>query len=293
MIKPSVQERIQQLLSSRVGVHVEVISVRSVGGGSINEAYQLITNSGTFFVKVNSASKFPSMFKKEALGLEALAATNTIHIPNVIGFSEEGEDAFLLLDWVEKGTTSTSFWEDFGHQLGQLHKCTHTNFGWTNDNYIGSLVQYNSWTKSWSSFFIEQRIDPQLKLAVEKGLIDAHKLESFHQLYKQIENIFPNEPPALLHGDLWSGNYMVTAAGEPMIMDPAVYYGHREMDIAMTQLFGGFDGRLYEAYNEEYPLNDGWQDRMTMCNLYPLLVHVNLFGSSYLSQVNAVLKQYS
>ena len=225
--------------------------------------------------------------------MEALAATNTIHIPNVIGFSEEGEDAFLLLDWVEKGTTSTSFWEDFGHQLGQLHKCTHTNFGWTNDNYIGSLVQYNSWTKSWSSFFIEQRIDPQLKLAVEKGLIDAHKLESFHQLYKQIENIFPNEPPALLHGDLWSGNYMVTAAGEPMIMDPAVYYGHREMDIAMTQLFGGFDGRLYEAYNEEYPLNDGWQDRMTMCNLYPLLVHVNLFGSSYLSQVNAVLKQYS
>lgn len=287
-----IQERIAGLLSENRGEKCLVKNVIPVSGGSINEAYKLETSNGSFFVKINSAVKYPLMFEAEAKGLQLLASANEVYIPGVITASVINDDAIITMEFVEQGRRKNDFFFDFGKRLARLHKHSAEKFGLDHDNYIGSLYQSNRQKDNWIDFFIEERLERQIKLAREGGEINASFIRSFENLFKRLREIFPEETPSLLHGDLWSGNYMTSPQGSACIFDPAAYYGHREMDLAMTKLFGGFDREFYEGYNEEFPLEKSWRQRLDICNLYPLMVHVNLFGGSYLSQVELVLKYF-
>lgn len=267
-----------------------VSSNHAVGGGSINQAYKLQTSNGPIFVKTNNADRFPEMFAKEAKGLELLRNTKAIGVPDVLAIGEATGVSFLVLEWLEPAQQSINYWQKFGCELAELHRNSSPKFGLLHDNYIGSLVQSNIMHDSWPLFFAEQRLLPQAKMAaVQLGNSTMLQIE---QLCGKLDTIFPNEPASLLHGDLWSGNYITGNNGQAWIIDPAVYYGNREMDIAMSKLFGGFDPEFYDAYIEDYPMETGWEQRTDICNLYPLLVHVNLFGGGYLGQVKQILSRF-
>ncbi len=283
---------VEQLLSDKFKQPVEIKRTVPVSGGSINDAYKLDTNAGLFFVKKNSASLYPGMFAKEKRGLEILAATNTVSVPKVVGLGQKDDTAFLVLDYIESAARQPDFWELFAERLANLHRHSADHFGLDHDNYIGSLPQSNRKHNNWPDFFREERLEKQVKMARDKGQIGTDIVRAFDRFYLKLPELFPEEPPALIHGDLWGGNYMVGEKGEPVIIDPAVYYGHREMDLGMSQLFGGFDRMFYEAYERYYPLEKGWQQRMDYCNLYPLMVHVNLFGSGYVGSVKSIIQKF-
>ncbi len=291
-ISGSLEEQIGQLLSETLHLNAEVEQSTPVGGGSINDAWRIDTNEGRFFLKTNSADRFPSMFAAEAHGLQLLRNTGPLAVPKVIGKGDDHDMSWLLIEWIESGPKTGEFWKELGKGLAAIHRNTANSFGLDRNNYIGSLVQRNDRTEKWSQFFIQQRLEPMLKLARDTRRMEAGSAFRFERLFQQLDTLFPKEPPALLHGDLWSGNFMAGANEDPWLLDPAVYYGHREMDIAMTRLFGGTDQAFYDAYNEHFPLEKGWEDRIDLCNLYPLMVHVNLFGGNYVQQVEAVLSKY-
>jgi len=289
MLPVGLREYVEDLLTERSGNQVLIEAVSPVGGGSINQTTALKTTSGPYFLKYNSASLYPNMFVLEERGLKRLHETGEIHIPQIISSGEIGEFSFLLLEYIDSAVTGKTFWEDFGSSLANMHKHTSDQFGLDHDNYIGSLKQSNTNHPSWVSFFIEERLEPQVHMANLSP--DTQKM--FNKLYAKLDEIVPAEAPALLHGDLWSGNYMTSTRGEPILIDPAVYYGHREMDIGMTKLFGGFAQAFYSGYDATFPLEPGWEIRVDICNLYPLMVHVNLFGGSYLSKVKAILNKFT
>jgi len=278
-------------LSSKGLSTSEIIEIKPVYGGSINESFAIYTEREHFFIKINSASAFPKMFEKEKIGLELLKASSPLTVPLAYLVGEFNGSSFLLMEYIDSTSAMLNFWEDFGRGLAQLHQNTQDSFGLDHDNYIGTLVQKNSRNADWPAFFIENRLHYQAKLAFDKGRLEKTLLYDLEKLYLKLNVIFPKESPVLLHGDLWSGNFMVGKLGEPVIMDPAVYFGHREMDLAMMHLFGGFDRKLFDAYHEVYPLENGWENRIEVCNLYPLLVHVNLFGGSYANRVRIVLER--
>jgi fructosamine-3-kinase len=280
------------LLTGKSKNQVQITETSELFGGSINKAFALTTGNGRYFIKYNSASAFPGMFSTEISDLNLLAGTKTIDTPKVIGTGETGEYAFLLLKYIESGAPESNFWHEFGIRLSDLHRNTAVHFGLGYDNYIGSLPQHNTPDPDFFSFFISQRIEPQVKDARNKGALSQSDMRYFDSFFKTLHNIIPVEKPALIHGDLWSGNYMVSSEGLPYLIDPAAYYGHRESDIAMTQLFGGFQPEFYHAYNQAWPMEKDWQKRTDIFNLYPLLVHVNLFGGSYVAQVLRIIRQF-
>lgn len=292
MLPDELKKSVELTLSSNFGKSVEIMEIQPVGGGCINEALSLQTNVGKYFIKYNSASVYPGMFEKEAAGLKILADTKAIEIPEVIASVETGKYGCLLLQNIETGVNKRNFWNDFGIKLADLHRNTNEYFGLDHDNYIGSMVQNNNSHPDFLSFFITQRIEPQLKEARNKGVFSQSETRYFDSLFITLHNIIPVEKPALIHGDLWSGNFMINQNGSACLIDPAVYYGHREADIAMTQLFGGFQPEFYHAYNQAWPMEKDWQKRMDIFNLYPLLVHVNLFGGSYARQVLQIIRQF-
>lgn len=291
-VSGSLIEQLSQRLSDQLGVPVDVEQATGVGGGSINDAWRIDTNEGRFFLKTNNADRFPSMFEAELDGLARLRKTATVPVPEVLAHGEDHDTSWLLLEWIEEGKRGPTFWNDFGSRLARLHRHTHERFGLERDNYIGSLVQRNDTDPEWVSFFIHMRLEPLLKMARDRRKVEAGMAFRFEGLFPKLAGLFPNEPPALLHGDLWNGNFMTGPDGNAWIFDPAVYYGHREMDIAMSRLFGGFDAGFYDGYNSEWPLEEGWEERVDLCDLYPLLVHVNLFGGNYVSQVESILKRF-
>ena len=265
---------------------------RFVSGGSINIAYELQTTSGKYFLKVNHKALYPGMFEAEAKGLALLTQTNTVKVPVIVLQGSAGNESFLLLEWVDAKRGSVQATQALGGQLALIHGNTAEEFGLDGDNYIGSLLQSNRKHGKWSDFFIQERLQPMVSLAIDKRLLEYADAGYFEKLYAKLPELFEEDAPALLHGDLWSGNYLTTPTGDPYLIDPAVYYGHREVDMAMTTLFGGFSDEFYTDYNEAFPLAKGWQQRTDLWNLYPLLVHLNLFGAGYLSKVRDALNSY-
>jgi len=292
MIPIEIVSQLEKLLQKHTGIEALIEQTQALGGGSINAAYRIRYAGKEYFLKYNQANRYPKMFELEAKGLSILAKSKKIRLPEVIGTGEAGQTAFLLLEHIESGYPDNNFWEVFGKELADLHRETHVTFGLDHDNYIGSLPQYNTTSPSWSEFFIKQRLKPQLKMAAGKGFMNTSILNAFEKLFTKLQGLFPEEVPALLHGDLWSGNFLCDSNQTPVLIDPAVYYGHREMDLAMSKLFGGFSPRLYEAYHAAFPLEKGWQERVDLCNLYPLLVHVNLFGGGYVGQLQSSLRRF-
>lgn len=292
MIPPPIEQQALLILEKKLGTPVRLSSRKPIGGGDINEAICLQTDQGDFFIKWNNAKRYPGMFEAEAKGLELLKEADELFIPSVIGSGTAGNDSFLLLEFVTPGARIGRFMEDFGRSLARLHKHTAQEFGLDHDNYIGSLPQSNRNHDNWPDFFAIERLEKQVKMARNAHEIDSGTVAAFERLYKHFSSIFPIEPPALIHGDLWGGNYMTSPEGKACIYDPAVYYGHREMDIGMSRLFGGFGNEFYEAYNSEYPMGKGWNERIDICNLYPLMVHVNLFGGSYAYSVKSILRRF-
>ncbi|MBN9380517.1 MAG: fructosamine kinase family protein [Chitinophagaceae bacterium] len=269
------------------------LQIRAIEGGSINTTFHITTSRHQqWFCKINDARRFPDLFVFERQGLALLEATATIRVPKTIACEDIDRDQVLVLEWINEGLRSTSFWQNFGEQLARLHRQTRDTFGLDHDNYMGSLPQSNTPSPDWVDFFIYRRLEPQLSLAADKGLLHTRAIQQFQNLYKSLSDIFPAEPPALLHGDLWSGNFLCDEHGRPVLIDPAVYYGHRCMDLAMTTLFGGFERPFYEAYAYHYPFPPNYREQWDICNLYPLLIHLNLFGSVYLSSILHTIQRF-
>ena len=266
-----------------------VIKAGSLAGGSINQVYLLETSEGKKVVKINSAGKFPGMFSAEKQGLETLEQAEAFDVPGVLGLGEINGKAYLLLEHKKEGAQKSHFWKVFGEQLAKLHKTSAEEFGFPESNYVGSLPQYNGRCKSTVDFYISQRLEPQVKRASKM----AFELGDLSGFYKNISAEIPEEAPALLHGDLWSGNFLTNEEGLPCLIDPAACYGPREMDLAMMKLFGGFPSEVFEVYNAHFPLQPQWEERIPLWQLYYLLVHLNIFGSSYLPQVKKIIQRFS
>jgi len=284
----------------------EVCSVQAVSGGDINEAFRLHNRAGeTLFLKTHSHPP-PGMFAAEARGLAALRAAFasterevSLHVPQVHGFGER----FLLLEDLGTQARASDFAEHLGRGLARLHRCRGPAFGFfeTNeqgqeirlDNYCGLTAQPNPHTQCGVEFFAEHRLRYQARLAASQGFLDKADRKAIDALCARLPALIPEQPPSLIHGDLWSGNVCADPAGAPSLIDPAAHWGWAEAEIAMTRMFGGFPTRFYEAYVEAHPLAPGWEQRLDLYNLYHALNHVNLFGSSYLSRVRATVRQYT
>jgi len=226
------------------------------------------------------------------LGLKLLQEKSRFIIPEVIGEFQLDDDSFLVLEHLNQDIPNQKFWFDIGEKLAHLHQQSNSKFGLSFDNYIGSICQTNHHFLSWTEFFENQRLSPLVKLAFDKNLLPKEDLKAFNLLYLKLAEIFLTEKPSLVHGDLWSGNFLCHN-NKPVLIDPSVYYGNREMDLAMTRLFGGFDDDFYNAYQNEFPLEKGWEKRIDICNLYPNLVHLILFGRSYYSPIKNVLNAFA
>ncbi len=283
---------VQRACRKILGESVTLNDFRSLGGGCINHGGKLTTSAGVFFLKWNDSKKFPGMFEAETNGLQLLKQHSTIHIPEVIGWFEESPFQGIILEFVESKSKSTFYWQELGTGLAMLHNKSNDSFGLDHSNYIGSLKQFNKPSASWLTFFIEERLEVQLKLAIASGHFESSIAKTFQKLYTQLPSIFPNEKPSLLHGDLWSGNVITNSQGKPCLIDPAVYYGHREAELSFTHLFGGFADTFYDAYDNAFPLTPDFDSRIDLYNLYPLLVHVNLFGGGYVHQVRSIIKRF-
>ncbi len=261
----------------------------SAGGGCINRCYRLRDQSlgRSFFVKRNR-SELLRMFETEADGLRAIQKTGTIAVPRPICHGRAGPDAYLALEWLDLGGRGSGNWAEMGRALARLHQTEQGNrFGWGSDNYIGATPQINGWSPRWPDFFAHERLGYQVKLARERGL----RLNGFEALVDVLPVILDQETrPSLVHGDLWSGNAGFTAAGQPVIYDAAVYLGDREVDLAMTELFGGFPRGFYRGYEEVFPLRPGYERRRTAYNLYHVLNHFNLFGGGYGGQAERMIE---
>lgn len=277
---------------SKFNENIEFKFEANISGGCINNSAKLSANGISFFIKWNSNTDKNDFFIKEINGLNSLYKTKTVKTPKPIMSGDYKGEKYLLMEFIEKGIFSEFSFENFGNKLALLHKNSNSHFGYNEDNYIGTLEQINKEIESWDEFFFSNRIEPLLKKATDNSFIDTKLINAFHRFGNRISEIFPKEPPALLHGDLWQGNYMFDTNSNAYIFDPAVYYGHREMDIAMSKLFGGFDETFYKGYNNTYALEQGWEKRIDYCNLYPLLVHLNLFGASYLYDIEHILKKF-
>lgn len=262
-----------------------------VGGGSINMAYKFSANNKQYFIKTNTTTIFSNGFKEEVLGLEFLQKNNA-RTPNILAEGNYKGQTYLVLEWINTGDETKEFWSCFAQQLAALHKNTSDSFGLNHNNFMGQLEQINNPKKTFYEFFIENRLKPQLILSINNGLLDRTHVGQFEQLFNRLEQLIPVEPPAAVHGDLWSGNYICGVNGQAFLIDPAVYYGHREIDIAMTRLFGGFHSQFYEAYQEIFPMEKNFLERADIYNLYPLLIHLNLFGSSYRNSILRIINRF-
>lgn len=285
-------EEIEQQVVQATDTPFTIEQKQSIGGGCISSAYR-IDGSGThYFVKTNSADGL-EMFAAEAEGLAAMAATESVRVPRPICWGVTAGQAWLVMEYIAFGRESGQTAALLGQQLARMHRNSSTGFGWHRDNTIGSTPQSNTpLYDDWIAFWRDRRLGPQLELAAGNGFTGSLQRKG-GRLMASLDAFFADysPQPSLLHGDLWGGNRAADSEGNPVIFDPAVYYGDREADIAMTELFGGFSPAFYDAYNEAWPLDAGYRQRRTLYNLYHILNHANLFGGGYESQAESMLNQ--
>ena len=286
------EEKIKARIEEKLGSKIK--SFTSLSGGCISDAFKVLTNDGSsYFLKYNPSTS-NHMFIKEANGLKELAKANAIKIPKILSFDED----YILLEYIPTGNKKKKFFEEFGRNFAEMHKYNSESFGFYEDNHIGSNPQKNipneNEKSSWFTFYFNKRILFQLQLAEMLGNSTDALRKGISKLEDKIEEIIcgSKEKPSLLHGDLWGGNYMVDENGDAVLIDPAVYYGHREADLGMTKLFGGFSSEFYRAYVENFPLEDGYEYRENIYKLYHVLNHLNLFSGGYYSQALSLIKFY-
>jgi len=267
-------------------LQIVIESSTAVSGGDINEAVKIITTAGnTFFLKYNTTANAQAMLSSECQDL-ALLKANGVRVPDVIAQAHSSSWAYILMKWIEPRSPNPAM---FASDLMNLHEQTQTTFGLPYDNHIGTLAQSNTQYQDFADFYLSTRIEPQVRLARDTcSIIFSYSLKHFHRI---IESEIPSEPPALIHGDLWNGNMIYGAEG-PVFVDPSVSYNHREMDLAMMRLFGNFGNEVYLRYEEELPLEKGWQKRADLFQLYYLLVHLNIFGAQYQRSVDSIFRKY-
>lgn len=282
-----IADTIEQVLQKKFSVQ----QVDEIHGGDINRAYVLQGADKKYFVKLNKAELLP-MFEVEAQALQVLAGTKTLRIPKVITYGIAENNAFLVLEYIPLCSLKSVAQKKLGRQLAELHKQKQVYFGWSQDNFIGHNKQKNTPSGDWVSFWQTQRLGAQLELAKANGYHGEIQILGA-ELIRKVPDFFKDYQPhaSLLHGDLWSGNAAADESGFAVIYDPACYYGDRETDIAMTELFGGFGEAFYAEYELVYPLDLGYPSRKPLYNLYHILNHLNLFGRSYLGQAEAVMQQ--
>jgi fructosamine-3-kinase len=280
----------EQVLFECLGTEAVLKSASLVAAGNHNQGIKLESSEGYFFLKLNFDHE-QDILNKEASGLSLLKKSTFLKVPETFGSGRIGDYNYLLSEFIQAGRNQLDYWENLGIGLAHLHLTESDQFGFEEDNFIASIPQRNNLQPNWINFFIEERLEPLVGKAYFDKLIPLDFLKRFQEIYPKIESIFPKEKPALLHGDLWSGNVISTKSGEPCLIDPAVYFGHREMDLAFSQLFGGFDKLFYKSYESVFPLEPGFESRMGVYNLYPLLVHLNLFGSAYLSGIERTVNR--
>jgi fructosamine-3-kinase len=259
-----------------------------VAGGDINQAWSLTGRTGERFFLKHHASPPPGLFDAEAHGLEAIARTGTLPVPGVIAVGEH----FLLLELIETGHPQDGFWQAFGEALAALHRHGRESFGFDGDNYIGLTPQPNPDSTDGHAFFAEHRLRHQGRLALERGLLDSGEMTGLERVIDRLPELVPKQPPSLIHGDLWSGNFLCNRNGEPVLIDPAAHYGWAEAELAFTTLFGGFSEAFYRAYEAASEIAPDWRDRCDIYNLYHLLNHLNLFGGGYRGSVRRILARY-
>jgi fructosamine-3-kinase len=284
----SVQRKLEELKGSKI------VDAVSLSGGCISNAYRItFADKGVYLLKLNEHDQ-GDMFIKEGHGLQELKKPGAIRVPEVVACDSD----FILLEFINSAAKKKNFFEEFGRRFALLHKHTSNEFGFYENNYIGSTPQLNlpdnKTRNNWVSFYFTNRLLFQFRLLEKNGYADSAIRDAFGKLEKKIDLIITesDSPPSLLHGDLWSGNYMSDENGDACLIDPAVYYGHREADLAMTKLFGGFPSAFYNSYNEDFPLPDGWQERENIYMLCHVMNHLNLFGGGYYSHTLSLIRSY-
>jgi len=291
-LPPAARTGIEVVLSEQAGEPIRITSTVPVGGGCISPGARISTDAGRpWFVKWSAAGTAPRFFAEEARSLRMLAAAGAVRVPAVVAHDTD----WLLLEWLEPGRAAARAWEELGHGLARLHggAAFEPGFGWPADNYIGTLPQTNRWSDDWPAFWLECRLGPQWERARRNGLFESPDQRSFDALAARRDTLLEagnRDGPSLLHGDLWGGNVHFVEDGTAALIDPSSSFGHREVDLAMAHLFGGFDRTFFAAYREAWPLEADFEaTRRPLYQLYYVLVHVNLFGSSYIGQARRLL----
>ena len=283
-------EAVAASIAGASGTAFRITSCTEVGGGCINRGYRVAGGGAVYFVKVNRAGLL-GMFDAEAEGLRAIAQTRTARVPMPLCTGADQDHSWLVLEYLDLMPGATATLVALGQQLVHLHRATAPAFGWHRDNTIGATPQLNAWTDSWIQFWRTHRLGYQLQLAARNGHTGSLQRRG-EQLLAAVDMLLGHDPaPSLLHGDLWGGNAAATAAGEPVLFDPACYYGDREADLAMTELFGGFAPAFYSAYSASWPLDAGYAVRRDLYNLYHVLNHLNLFGGGYRAQAEGMIER--
>lgn len=284
-------QAIGKAIQAATGEDFTARKCRAIGGGCINSTYSVEDGAHRFFVKVNRMSGL-AMFEAEADGLREIAGTGVIRVPDPVCTGTAADSAFLVLEYIDFSSGRKGRAEDLGRQLADMHRVSTTQYGWRRDNTIGSTCQINTPAENWPEFWRDRRLGRQLALAASNGYGGALQRKG-ERLLVRLDGFFTGYAPlpSLLHGDLWGGNYAYAATGEPVIFDPAVYYGDRETDLAMTELFGGFPAAFHAAYREAFPLDSGYPTRKSLYNLYHILNHLNMFGEGYLGQAEGMIEK--
>ena len=281
---PQLIEHIQSFLGKGI------IDFAKISGGDISKAYKLTSEDQKWFVKLNS-NKFEEVFRIESDALQYLNSKSSLLIPKVVALDSHQDVSYLILEYIDPVLPSKEFWIKLGSGLAELHRNVSANYGWHSENFIGSIRQSNVRSDSWSEFYSTNRLKPLFDKGLKSGIFNKNDERLYLSFIRKLADMVPNERPALCHGDLWNGNFLSGLNG-PYLIDPSTSYMHREMDIAMSKLFGGFEYSFYESYNNSFPLEPGFEERMDIYQLYYILVHAILFGGNYILSTKQILKKY-